>query len=435
MPANLANINNLLKVQYLGVFRKILNFQARTVKALKPGTKEWSGLEIQFPFHSQRSNNVGFIIGGEALGAAGHQQQGKVTIPLRQLWGWIRVTHDAIKASRDKGGAFEKALALEMKMLALEIIDMAERSVWGDGTGKIGEVESYNGGTLTVTTSRMSDTAGSGLNGNADNRYIRPGMRLDFYTSGSAARMQGAVVDSVNISNGTFVITAGTGSNPAAGDGIYIMRPSGSTPINMEPMGIPGLIDDGTDVATLHGVVRSTFPIFNSHIINAGTFAAPGSFNEDMLQRAFDAADEAGYGPPKIIMSHHSTRREVLKHLVPDRRYLKPHEYAAGFSEKNGEGVPKTELTYNNVPFMVSKHCPWRELFGWNPEVAKFYEYGPPEWVEDGSGNVLNRVPGLAGTLEGQMAWMYNVSVDDCGPNSAFRIKHISTTIDRVVHA
>lgn len=435
MPMTLANIDNLLKVQYLGVCRNVINFQARTVKACKPGTKTWSGKEIQFPFHSQRSNAVSFGIGGEDGPTAQYQQQAKVTIPLRQMWGFIRITKDAISASRDRSGAFEKAVSFEMEGMTKEMVDMAERSIWGDGTGKIGEVESYNAGTLTVTTSRMSDTVGSGLNGNADNRYIRVGQVLDFYTSGSALRSASATVASVNLSNGTFVLSAAASpSNPAAGDGIYIARPSGSTPIGMEPMGIPGIIDDGTYVATIHGVVRATYPIFNAQIINAGTFASPGAFQENILQRAFDAADEGSGMRPKWLFCHHSVRQEVVKQLVVNRRYMDPLEYQAGFKEGNGEGLPQTELSYNGVPFMVSKYCPWGTIFGWNPNVARFYQYQEPSWVEDGNGGVLSRVPSINGTYEAQMWWPYNVSVDDNGPNSSFAIRFISATVDRVTH-
>lgn len=435
MPQNLESMGNVLKTQFLGTLRNYINFQARTVNALKPGTKEWEGDEIKFPFHSERSNNVAFIKGGESLPAALAQQFARVTIPLRQMWGHVRVTYDAKKASRTKKGSFVKAIAVELKTMAKEIVDMSERSVWGDGTGKIGEVKSSTGTTtVTVTTMRLTDSQGTGINGNADNRYIRKGMRLDFYTSGGVARMVGAKVASVNLSNGTFTVTGGTGSNPALTDGIYIARPDGTSPIGMEAMGIPGIIDDGTNVANLHGVDRSLYPLFTSAVIHAGTFGSPGAISEDQLQRAMDAVDEACGGEVEILMAHHSTRRAFLSLLVTNRRYLKAHEYAAGFREKKGEGKPKTSLTYNEVPFMVSKHVPWRAIYGWTPGVTRIYQYAEPEWVEDEQGNTMTMVPGIAGTLQAQMAWMYNVSVDDEGPNQAFVIDNINvSTIDRVV--
>lgn len=431
MTMTLANMNNLLKVQYLGAFRKVINFQARTVKMFKPGAKTWSGLQIEFPVHVQRSNAVAVGIGGENGPTAGYQHSAKTTIPAKQVYGYIRITKDAILQSKNRQAAFEQAVAIEMKGMSMEFLDLQERMIWGDGSGKIGEVEAYTAGTLTVTTSRLSDSAGSGLNGNADNRYIRIGQRLDFY-NGSSARMQGAVVTSVDISNGTFVITAGTGSNPAAGDGIYLARPSGATPIDMDPMGIPGIIDDGTYVSSLHGMSRTTYPIWKSQIINAGTFAAPGALQESMLQRAFDAADEGGAARPSWLCAHHSTRQKVVELLLVNRRYMDPLEYQAGFKENNGEGAPRTELSYNGVPFMVSKYCPWRTIFGTNSDVIRFYQVADPDWIDDGNGGVLQRVPSVNGTYEAQMLMMYNIGTDDMGPNSAFAIRNISTTVDRV---
>lgn len=434
MSMTLANIDNLLKIQYLGVVRQVINEQARTVKMCKPGTKTWSGREIKFPFRSQRSNAVAFGIGGENGPTPGYQHSAVVTVPLKQLWAYIRLTKDAIAASRDKSGAFERAMAFEMENMTREVVDMAERSIWGDGTGKIGEVESYNAGTLTVTTSRMSDSAGSGLNGNADNRYIRAGMRLDIY-NGSSARAQSATVASVDISNGTFVLDAAASpSNPAAGDSIYIARPSGSSPIGMEPMGLSGIIDDATYVSTLHGVVRATYPIWNAQVINAGSFASPGALQENMLQRGFDAADEGAGSRAKWLAMHHSTRQQLVNLLVVNRRYMDPLEYQAGFKETNGEGLPQTELSYNGVPVMVSKYCPWRTIFGWVPDVARFYQYQEPGWIDD-AGGILSRVPSINGTYEAQLWWPYNISTDNGGPNASFVIRHIQTTVDRVVAA
>ena len=136
---------------------------------------------------------------------------------------------------------------------------------------------------------------------------------------------------------------------------------------------------------------------------------------------------------PKWLFTHHSVRQEVVKALVVNRRYMDPLEYQAGFKEGNGEGLPQTELSYNGVPFMVSKHAPWGTIFGWNPNVARFYQYSEPYWVDAGGG-ILQRVPSINGTYEAQMLWPYNISVDDNGPNSSFAIRFISATVDRVTH-
>lgn len=434
MPQTLASFDASLKEWYEGQIRQVLNDQARLKKRLKKGSKKWEGRHVRFPAHLQRGWGVGFLTAGEALPAAGNEVTAEVQIPRRQLWGHIRITHDVINAARSDAGSFERPVAFETKRMTQNLIQQCNRSAWGEGDGKLGEVESYNAGTLTVTTSRMTDAAGSGLNGNADNRYIHAGMHVDIYSSAGAAHVQNATVDSVNIANGTFVISGGTITlNPAAGDGIYLARPSGTSPIDGEPMGVGGIIDDGTFVATLHNISRTTYPIWNSQVINAGTLAAPGSLTEDLLQRGFDLASEGGGRKITQMWAHYSVRRELLALTVTQRRYEKPYEYKAGFKEGQTDTDLETSLYFNEAPFLFDKHCPWRTIFMWDDEAVKLWESNEGEWVTDGRGGILTLVPGTAGLFQAQFAYYYNIGTDDTGPNSACVIRHIASTIDRVV--
>ena len=434
MPQNLANFDASLKEWYDGQIRVVLNYQARLKKRLKKGTKKWEGRHVRFPAHVQRSHAVMFGIGGEALPAARHQTTVEVQIPRRQIWGHIRITDDVVNAARSDAGSFERPVAFEVKMMTMEIVDMCNRSAWGDGSGKIAEIESWTGGTSTVTTSRLADAAGAGINGNADNRYIKAGMQVDIYTSAGAAVIQSAEVTSVNISNGTFVISGGVGAGtPAAGDGVYVARPSRSSPVDNEPMGVGGIVDDASFVTELHNVDRSTYPIWNSQVINAGTHAAPGALSLDILQRAFVLASEGGVGEPEQLWGHYSVRREYIALLTENKRYTQDYSYKEGIKEGQTEEDFSTTLEYNGRPFYFDKHVPWRSIFLFHGEAVKVWESGEPHWVQDGKGGILSLVPGSAGLFQGQYAYYYNLGTDDAGPNSACVIRHITSTVDRVV--
>lgn len=434
MPQTLNSYDAALKEFYEGPIREILNNQCRLKKYLKKGTKPWDGREINFPVHVQRSFAISFCQAGEALPAT----QNQVTIPSiitrKQCWAHIGVTADTIAASKSDRGAFAKVVGFETKAMIKDFSRMLNRSAWGDGTGKIAGVNSYNAGTTTVTTLRMTDAQGTGLNGNADNRYILAGMMIDFYTSAGAERMKGARVTSVNISNGTFVITPGTGTNPANGDGIYIYRPGGS-PVGSEPMGMGGILDDGTYVGTLQSINRTTYPLWSSQVVNAGTFAAPGALTLNIVQTGLDAASEGGNGEPKIMWMHSSVRRELLALMTTDRRFNVAYEYKQGFKESQKEDDIGTTLDYNGIPAVIDKDCPWGTIFMHAPDDIKNWENEEAHWIQSGSGGILQLVPNIAGLYQAQMATFFNYGTDEAGPNSAVVIRNILATVQRVVNA
>lgn len=437
MAMNLAGIQNVLKTKYLGMFVDVLQRIMWTWAWLKKGSLTWSGEQIVRSIRLKGINAMSWGVGGAALNTSQKQTPVKMIISMLQGWCPIEFTYDAQMASRKGDGAFIDAMALEMEYGIKDFKDMMERVAWGDGTGKLGEVESYNAGTTTITCSAITDAAGSGLNGNAGNRYIKEGMLLDIY-NGSSARMQGAVVTAVSPSADTVTITIGTGSNPAAGDSIYLHMPDGSTPISKEPMGIPGIIDNASWNATLQNVDwTTTYPQFRATAINVGTSnVAPGQINADQVQRAIDLCREAGPGSTPELWCHNSVKREVIKLGTTDIRF-KPLDLQLGIREntKSDESKPSNSLSFNEFKLRWAPDCPWQTMFGWPEGLIRQYPvFDGPKWVPNdpsGGGGILQRKTGVAGTYEGQLSWMGNIGTDLMGPNSSFVMRYIDGTIDR----
>lgn len=432
MPQTISSFDASLKEYYEGPVRRVINHNSRVMRYTKKDTKPWEGRLVRFPVHVQRSEAVAFLQGGEALPATQNQVTIECQINRKQCWGHIGLTDDLIEAAKTDRGSFERPMALEIEGMARDFVSVQNRAAFGTGEGKLGEVKSYNAGTTTVTCTAMTDPQGSGINGNAGNRFVRVGMLLDIYTSGGVARKLGVKVTSMNVANNTFVLTGGTGADPQATDGFYRARPSQLSPINNEPMGMGGVLDDGTYVGVLHNINRTTYPIWQAQILNAGTFAAPGALTLDLLQRAFDMASEGGNGEPRILWAHYSVRREYLKLLVTDRRYIEPYKYEPGFKESQTEEDLKTTLEFNGVPFVFDKDCPWATIFGHAPGTFTNWENAPGHWVQDGKGGVFQLVPGTAGLFQAQFSSYYNFGTNLAGPNSGFAIRNISATVDRV---
>lgn len=435
---NLAGISAILKTQYVGMLRDALQRIFWTWAHLKKGSLEWAGDSIKWPVRFRGTNAMSWGPGGSALNAAQRQVTVSSEITVKQAWLPIEFTFDAYRASRNGKGAFINAMALEMDKGVEDFRDMMERVVWGDGTGKIAEVESYAAG--TVTCSAMSDAAGaSGVNANAGCRYIKQGMILDFYSSANVARHYSAVVTSVDHDNEQFDIAVGTGDDPVATDGIYLARPDQSSPISQEPMGIPGLIDDGTLVATLQGISRTTYPQWAANLLVASgaAHATRKPLTGELAQRALDKATEAGGGSDITFWCANDVKREFIKLGETDVRF-KPRELNMGISENNkGDGtLPKNSLHYNGFKVCWAPDTPWGTLFVWPDGFIRQYPmFDGPAFVPnnpDGSGGILQRKTGVAGTYEAQLCWMGNLGTDVVSASRAALIRYISSTIDRV---
>jgi hypothetical protein len=432
MAQNTTNYSKVLKERYGPLIMDILNQKVKLLNALSKGDRDTDGKYVKFPVHTQRNNSAGYISAGGTSKSAGNQGYDETIIPYRDMGGFIEITGKVMLQSKSKQGAFAKAVTEEIQGMVKDMLIQANRAAWGDGTGKIAEVDAYNSGTGVLTLKNLGDAAGTGLNSNAGNRYIRVGDKLDFYTSGAAVRNLGAVVTARSTANDTVTLILGSGSNPAASDSVYFNNPDGDDPTTLDPMGIGGIVDDGTYVDTLHNISRTTQPMWKAQVINVGSGpTAAGSLTTQVMQRLEDMLSDAGYGDKYTIWCHASVRTKYLDLMDDGRRYIEPYVYDPGFKEDKGDKSLKTTLNFNGHPIIQERDCPWQTMFFVN-DVIKKWTLGDLHWVEDDGGGVLRQVAGKFDDREGQVAWYYNLGPEAEGPSSCGALRFISAAPDRV---
>jgi len=162
--------------------------------------------------------------------------------PIKYSFGTVSFSDQALSAA-DKQGAKAIASVLSAEIMALKDdfrMDI-NRCMHGAGTGKLCLANGAGSGTATLTL----DT---NPNGGDATEYLAPGMYISI---GGAAAVLISTVDSA-----TQVTLSATSS---WSDNAVITKASAD-----EPMGIAGIIDDGDNVATIQGIARSTYPIFNA---------------------------------------------------------------------------------------------------------------------------------------------------------------------------
>lgn len=445
-----------LKDFYEGMIRRILNRQARLYAYAKKGTKTVSGRQVLFPVNTAGTSAVAFTVGGKALPAAVAQTTIDAKIPMQEVWGRIQVNVDVVEQARDNRGAFERPIALEVSRMAEDLVDRVNIQLFGDGSGTVAEVFTNAGASATVLQIKnLANTVGSSINGNQGARYLKVGDVIDIETAAFANRTQGNIVVSIVPGvAGAFDTLTVSGPSVAASvatDRIYFSPQTGSASagnlaqtsafVAMAPMGIGGIVDDGTFLGTLQAIDRTVAANvrWKANVINVGATAlAPGALTLDVMQRGVDIANETALGFPGVALCHHSVRREYIKMVQTDRRYTEPFKYEPGINESHLENWPwKTTLSFDGFPIAFDKHCQWQTMYFLDPRVIRKWVWKDFHWVRNGrnGGDTMYLVPGIAGQLEAQCAMFFNLGTDEVAPSTCTVLRNINSTIDRFVDA
>jgi hypothetical protein len=81
--------------------------------------------------------------------------------------------------------------------------------------------------------------------------------------------------------------------------------------------GLPALVDDGTNRDNYFGILRSQAESLKSYVVGS-----VGAMSLDVAQRTSDVVYQKLGGIIDKILMHHSVRREYIKLLNDDRRYM-----------------------------------------------------------------------------------------------------------------
>ena len=414
MPQTLSSWDAMLKDWYEQATVSQIENKTRLLKSFgEADAPTVDGRRVIYPLHIGRNTGILSSVEGATLPTAGRQNHVDVHIPLRKIVGRINVTKDVIDASRTNRGSFKRAMSTEMDGLVRDISDYRNEMLCGYGTGRLG--------TLTTTTSATQTLIDpAGFTGTTNpNRFVQAGMIVAQVRAGAVISVK--TVSSVTESGSYNTVVFDSSMTAVAGD--YLVRAATTavtaitdTDWNNPIMGIFGLVDDGTFVQTLHGINRTTYPVFRSFVLSN-----VGALSLDALQRAFDAADMKGNGTISEMWCEHGVRRAYLTLLEADRRYT---------SEKlmNPDGGTKavkgSDVTFGGVPFKVERDMPYGYIVGVDSDVLDRYVNVRGQW-EDTDGRVLDR---SANTHDFTALWYMKDNFGISRPNACFRMDGVTTT-------
>ena len=301
----------------------------------------------------------------------------------KRLYATAEYDREAIVASRNDKGAFGKA-TIENTEATTEgfYVHMMERSLFGNETGVLGEVQGVDSGAGTsaspwILSMDASPTAGSTPKFKA--RYYPIGALIDCYT---AAGVFGCTVRVVSATQGTnkmsvILVTGGATVVPVADDLTYWNGNKGK-----ELVGLASICP--ATAGSLYGISQSTYADMKGGYHDL----AGGSLSYDDINNTVEVVSErSGIDPNFGITSHRGLA--VLKNLSEDlKRYnsieMKSHDGKAGY-----KGV---EIITSSGSFgiMASHMCPDDELILGNTKHAQLVMRQDFGWFDD-DGTIMLR--------------------------------------------
>jgi hypothetical protein len=416
----LTNLDGILKDIYEPVVTEEMSLFDPIAEQFEDITEfEFDGRQARESAIMSLNEGVGGVPEGGALPTPGAFDPQQFAIKMTYVYGTFQMTKPMMESAKSSKGAFKNAMSFSMDSLIRNMKREKARMLWSGGLGIIALIN----GTATSTTQTFDAPGGiAGTVGGT--RYIRKGMHLaGINPSGPAFRVDLGTVASVAATG----LTAVFGASTTGTDNDYVVHANaassaalGDTAYANEPVGLLGLVDDGTFLGTLFGLSRTTYPQLNSRV-QTGV----GALSLDAIQLNFDIADQLGDADISVLACHHAVRRAYLQLLEADRRYtdgaLTKPDGGTVVAKKRSS---KAYITFGGVDMVESKYAPYDMLFGLDKRYFKHYVQIKGEWADD-SGAILRQV----GNTDVWSAFYRIFEQYHCSrPNTNFRMSGITTS-------
>lgn len=366
----------------------------------KPQDIPYGGREVVWSAHVGRNPGVMATGEGGALPAAGQQRHIQARATAKKVIGRVELTPEAIADSTKSEFAFVSARKDEMNRLIDDFARREEHYLVGTGSGVLALQNGSTAATYPV------DSPGGIANASFGNRFIQPGMVIAAVNpaTGALRASSPTLVSSAAASGATVALTA---SMTNGTDNDYVVQAANTsvtdildTSFNQAPMGVMGLIDDGTYIANYFGIDRTLFPSYASYVK-----ATTGAFSTDVIQQSADVVDQKLNGKTTRLLMHHSIRRLYLQATAADRRYI------AGSLLKPDAGtaaMKQGDLTLGEVPITVIRDFALDVIMGLDEEQMDAVRYVSEKgkWVDE-DGSILVRQGFGSSAVHKFEAWYY----------------------------
>lgn len=349
-------------------------------------------------------------------------KQGYITIP--QIGSRVDLSGRTLRRVRQGPAAMASWADMALTERAKRIAFHKDRIALGTGTGIIGRINGTPDGTGDAIDSAFGI---AGLEG-ALNLFLRAdSLRYSSAADGSGLRTGVVVVDAINYNASTFntTVSGSAATATSAADNDYVAL--GSANVNSfdkEAMGLEGMIDDGTNLATFQGLTRATYPdVLNAQIISATSGSFAGVLSEDLLDYAAAQAWERAGGKTDLILVNRSGQRSFWKSMRGDRVLNDPQGQFTGGKKDDGLRVFVGDRV---VTLKAARKVPSSRCYGIDRSTVKRFRVGAGRWDESG-GSLWKQVQDGTGVKDAIYAlWIEEEQLANFHPAKSFKLTDLT---------
>lgn len=379
-------------------------------------TVEKSGI-LKFAMNFERPQNVGQLADDDSLPVAKDriEKQGQLTPTLFTGTFVIGAMTRTKAASSPEAGFNGGELKRRTDETIADVGKFIEQQYVGThGTGRRARVEAATTAAVTFTAALPEGVTLLRVNHLLSIRQTDGGADIRDSCDNQVIAAVNPTTRLVTLSSSTFTLVAG--------DHVHVVTKAAQTITSISSNGLRGIVDDGTYLATIHGLTRATYaPKMYAYVnSNGGTLR---DFTEKLLNRSCNAiAANSGVYPTDIWTSPGQAEKWA-DFVRPDRRYMvtgksSPQAKTTGYTDEELVHISPGGPLRVNVSFDVIP----RELYllywpAWIHYVAK--EAG---WWDEG--NILKPIPATSTYKSSYMAAIEaveNIGCDFFGSQGVIR--------------
>ena len=348
-------------------------------------------------------------------------------IELAKIVGTVEMSADTMKRVRTVPGAFADWAQRALPGLRDRLTNELDRMMLGYGTGAKALVNAATPATNLVVDTAFG-TAVAGTNATDALLQFLAGETLIASPNADGSSPRGApdqmVVNDVDFANGYIVVDA-LATALANNDFLFAGDTSGNS-ADKEMMGLLGIVDDGTILATFQNITRATYTPWNAFVqdAQASPFATGQKLTEELLTYVDDEAFTRGGAKPDMIVTSRQGTRQYWADLKSDRVINDPVSFEGG---KAGLMI---HLGDRAVKLRVARKMPRTLCFGISTSSIRKYFLHNWEWNTTFNGGLWKQVSDGTGTKDA--AYAYGTMYGELGcshPHHNFLIKNITDAV------
>lgn len=317
-------------------------------------------------------------------------------IYLKKIEGVVQMTGDTMRRVKQGEGAFTTWASRHLPDLKTRVDDYLDRCLLGYGAGIRARVNDADPDDADLTIGIDSAFGVAAL----DSAWLQfmEGESIVFgpNADGTSLRDSGAsyIITDVDPDNLTLSLATEPTINVADDDYIFIGDDAGfagqDSGVDREIMGLLGMVDDGTILATFQGLARASYRPWRSQIVDGSAAPWSGAVTEELLTYADDLAFVRATSRITDIVMSRDGARDFWEGLKNDKRINDPRSFTGG----------KAGLTMvfgdRDVNLKVSRKMPTSLIFMLQRDTFKHWRNTGWEW-DDLTGSIWNRVTDAVG--------------------------------------